>query len=612
VTLRSHGHRSTHGSALAGQAAALALALAAACRKDTVVTSRTVTTYVPKACAVGGSGSATYTALGDYDETPADTVHLLSAIGTNLPEIDTNAKELVISVNDDTWEGLGPVPSSGDVNVLALPQLTPCPLTTGVGMRTGSTLAPIGSNRVMLVGGTAATETPATYVARLDTGEVTQVAPDLAPPRTAVSVTAFGDGALVAGGLPLDTPTMPTADAEVYSVTTNGFDAHIALTEPRAHHGAVVLPNGNTLLVGGLGGSDGKTVLGSMELVEPGSTSGTQGNVARLVTPRSDPIVVRLASGQILVAGGKDATGAPVTTMEWLMLDQQTGELTNMLQKAQPWGPSPFAMMALQGGGALVVETTDQSTWIVGEAQDIQQTKAVLPPLQQAVLFGGAGGAPVLWTGDHFVQWQPWGQAWGPFETLGSSTPNIQGDIASPDPGLGMWFDQGLQQLVALRFDKRNAYSELLVQGAAGGALGEVDFATDTSPNELPTPAVVSYDMATGLSVTSFGNAFITDRTYEDVTVHVASQAGAPGACVVLRTTSGPQIVLPDPGITPGTTLDVQRSGATVSFSIDGGPYQTSENAIGVGNRVAVGLRGSSATSPTIITDVRVTRPGTP
>jgi hypothetical protein len=596
VTLRSHRHRSTHVTALA-----LATALAAACHKDTVVTSRTVTAWVPSACPVDGKGLATYLALGDYDGNPQPGVHPLSAVGTNLPEIDTQARELVISADENgpTWEGLAPVPDTGDVDVLVLPHQSPCALTQTIGRRTGSTLAPIGGGRVMLVGGNAS-PVPPTYIADLTTGSVTQVKPDLQPARLGATVTPFGDGALVAGGQ--SDSGIAQKDAVIYSPSLGGFDsAHsIQLSETRANHAAVVLGDGRTALVGGSADAAGKTLLKTLDVIDPTTSTAQEEGFDTLKTPRLDPIVVRLADGHVLVAGGTQTTGAAVTTMEWFTPDLAT----NVMQITQPWGDASFTMMALQGGGALVVESRFQSTWIIGTAMVAQQTKATLGPLTAPVLFGGAGGAPVLWTGDHFVHWQPWNTAWVAFPTIDGANPSIQGDIASPDPGLAMWFDGNQRHLVAMRFDTRNAYSEL-------GPGGTVDLGTDTSPDELPAPGVVAFDAGTGISVTPVGQAFVTDRTYEDVTVHVTS-ASKPGACVVLRTTSGQSVILPDDGTTPDTTLDVRRSGANVTFSINGAPFKSSKSDIAVGNRVAVGVRGISQTSPATVTSIRITRPGTP
>jgi hypothetical protein len=613
VTLRSHAHRSTHRSALAGQAAALSLAtaLAAACHKDIQVTSRVVTAWVPAACPVDANGYGSYLALGDYDGNQQPPFHHPIAVGTNLTEIDNQARELVITAteNGPTWQGLAAVPPSGDVNVLVLPNLSPCSLSGTVGPRAGSTLAPIGANRVMIVGGNAS-PVPPTFVADLTTGAVTKAQPDLTPPRLGATVTPFGDGALVAGGIS-DSSNLPLADAQFYSPSLGGFDRTrtIALSEPRANHAAAVLADGRTVLVGGSADAGGKTLLKALDVIDPTTMSAQEEGFATLVTPRLDPTVVRLASGEILVAGGKDTTGAPVTTMEWISYEAGTNETPSPLE--QPWVDRPFTMTALEGGGALVVESRMHTTWIIGAVGDIKQaTGATLGPLPNPVLFGGAGGAPVLWTGTdpttpgRFLRWLPWMAIWGEFVTVDGATPSIQGTIVSPDPVLGIWFQAQPPQLVALRFDTRNAYSELMPGG-------EVDLANDTSPDELPSTISVSFSMDTGIAVTGEATAYVTDRTYEDVTVHVTSST-KPGASVVLHSANPNPVILPDPGRVPGSTLDVKRTGATLSYSVDGGPYTTSQTAIAVGTRVSVGVRGFFDTSPTFVTGIRITRPGTP
>jgi len=296
-------HRSKHAGLLgAGLAVA---ALGAACHPAASVSTRTVTMYVPQACAADGSAYADYFALGDFDpSSPLPTGHYLSDVGVALPEIDPRARALMVTANEPSgppWEGVGPVPATGDVSVLLLPAFTSCPLTTPVGPRTGSVVAPIAGGQVLLVGGT--NPAPPTWIARLDTGEVDAVAPDLLTPRTDASVTSFGGGALVAGGTSAGGTVLDTG--EVFSSAAGGFDQQnpILLSEPRSHHGAVVMASGQTLLVGGLGGSDGTTVLASMEIVDPSTRTVRQEGVAQLAAARRDPVVLRLASGEILVAG---------------------------------------------------------------------------------------------------------------------------------------------------------------------------------------------------------------------------------------------------------------------------------------------------------------------
>ena len=84
--------------------------------------------------------------------------------------------------------------------------------------------------------------------------------------RAFASATPFGRGALVAGGMdPKFLPERPVAEALVFLDGT--FQGPIQLDEPRARHGAVVLANGETLLVGGEGISG--EVLSSLVVVAP-------------------------------------------------------------------------------------------------------------------------------------------------------------------------------------------------------------------------------------------------------------------------------------------------------------------------------------------------------
>src|SRR5580704_4649120 len=151
-------HRSKCGRALAARgpvAAALGAAVAAAgvgvampaCDRAPHVTSRTVTMHVPPACAVDGGAYAEYFALGDFDppSNPA-TGHFLSETGEALPEIDANARALVVEASESEreWTGEGAVPPAGDVDVLLLPTLASCALSTSLGARVGGVLTAVG------------------------------------------------------------------------------------------------------------------------------------------------------------------------------------------------------------------------------------------------------------------------------------------------------------------------------------------------------------------------------------------------------------------------------------------------------------------------------------
>ena len=597
--------------------------LAAACHPAPQVTTRVVTMYVPQACAADGGAFADYFALGDYDPPtpPPPTGHPLSDVGVALPEIDSRALELTVTAteNDGTWEGVGPVPATGDVDVLVLPAFTSCPLTSGgdagvpLGVaRSGSVLAPIGAGQVLLVGGTD-TSPPLTFVASLVTGEVQPVGVDLLHARTSASVTAFGPGALVAGGY--DQVGTILDSAEIYSTATEGFDqqAVFTLSEPRAHHGAVALASGQTLLVGGLGGPDGMTLLSSMEIVNP-TTPPTvrEEGVAQLTAARKDPTVLRLASGQVLVAGGLDASGAPVQTLEWFEPDG-----TPSMLKPQTLAQGPgSAFVALEAGGALAVLTAPspapsgfQNVWVIDASGVLEPAVPLAVAPTAPVLFGGAGGAPVLWTGSSWLQWDPYLGSFGEFGELDDAPPAISSTArCSPDPGMGMWLDETQQHLFALRFDTRNAYSTVANPLLAADR-------DDTSPDTAPSAGSVSFDPQTGLALGPGAGVFVTDRTYADVAVGLDAPTGAP-AFVEIRDDAGDVLDVGSevcPGaIVPGTSssVHVERHGSQVTWSLSTGGSGTCTFPGGEGVRVSVGVRGTSV--PTVSQNLTVQRLGDP
>ncbi len=80
------------------------------------------------------------------------------------------------------------------------------------------------------------------------------------------------------------------------------------------------------MLVGGSADAGGRTLLKALDVIDPTTMSAEEEGFATLTTPRLDPVVLRLASGEILVAGGKDTNGAPVMTMEWISYEAGTNE----------------------------------------------------------------------------------------------------------------------------------------------------------------------------------------------------------------------------------------------------------------------------------------------
>jgi hypothetical protein len=581
-----------------------------------------VTTYVPTACSVDGNAYAEYEALGDYEPAGAPaTGHLLSDVGVELPEIDGAARELLVVAdeNDRSWVGRAPVAPAGGIDVLLLPALTSCALTmppqAASSGRTGSKLASIApgaGGRVLVVGGSSGTSTPPTYVARLDTGAVTPVRPDLGTPRVrGASVTPFGDGALVAGGVGDDNATLDTA--EIFDPQIGGFQqqAPVLLSEPRSDQGATVLATGETLLVGGVG-MDGTTVLSSMEIVDPASRTVRAEGVARLAVARRAPTVLRLASGQIFVAGGTDASG-PVTRLEWFAADASAATQCS----ADLVAGSARSFVALVGGGALAVVAPPpgappgfRNVWVIDADCAVEAATPIEGALTEPVLFGGAGGAPVLWTGDRWLQWSPWSGAFVALAVLDDTPARVGDATTSPDPGLALWLDAASSAVTALRFDPRGPYSTLPQPIL-------VSDPRETAPDRLASSGVISFDTALGGLVLAPGStAFVTDRTYGDVSVDVAAPTGEP-AVIVLRDESGAEVEVggtscPGAIMQPAPSAHVERRGASVTWSLAGGASGTCRSSVAPAARLSVGLRGSASSARSVASDLRVERLGSP
>lgn len=595
------------------------------------MTTRTVTMHVPGACAAApapldGNAYALYYALGDFDAPAPSKGHLLGSAGEQLPEIDGQARILAVDATegDREWLGAGSIPALGAVDVLLLPSLLSCPFSTQVGSRMGSTLGAIGGQRVLVVGGSDAMSTSfPTYVARLDTGEVAAVRPDLGIPRTKASVTAFGGGGLVAGGFDGSGTTRDTA--EVYVPELGGFDQQhrIFLSGARADHGAVVLVTGETLLVGGVG-ADGKTALDSMEIVDPATRTVRAEGVARLTVARHAPAVLRLVSGEVLVAGGLDSPGNVVPTIEWLSSDasRATKRPADLVV-----GSTPRAFVALQGGGALAVVAPPpnaapgfQNVWVIRADGAIDPATPIAGTLTQPVLFGGAGGAPVLWTGaeGRWLRWQPWSGSFGPLnvldETRANVTPaDVAAPTASPDPGLALWLDLDPTKpaVTALRFDLRGEYSALRAPLLVADA-------SDMTPDRLGAPGVVTFDPSVGLELEPGASAFVTDRTYADVSIDVDAPTGEP-ALVVLRDELGNELEVGGAGC-PGalatqpspSSLHVKRTGASVSWAATAGPSSPCASGVRPDGRLAIGVRGAPGMTRGVVRNLRVSRLGKP
>jgi hypothetical protein len=158
-----------------------------------------------------------------------------------------------------------------------------------------------------------------------------------------------------------------------------------------------------------------------------------------------------------------------------------------------------------------------------------------------------------------------------------------------------------------LRFDTRGPYASL------DGPLLTTTSA-DMAPDRLAATGVASFDAATGLTLGPGASAFVTDRTYADVTVFVGAPTGEP-AMVVLRDDLGVELEVG--GVTcPGalaktgkaSSLQVARSGTIVGWSLSTGAKGTCPTPLRSGARVSVGVRAPGDATRSVARDLVVTR----
>jgi hypothetical protein len=578
-------------------AAAFALALGApSCAKSPRVETRAVTLHVPRDCAPGDAPYGLFYAAGDFDPTTLAPSLPLASVGAVLAGMPAATRSLVVDAIDAQqaeWRAFGDVApgGGGDVDLLLLPYRAPCALSPVIDGRTDAALGAIDARRAILAGGRAtASGVPTTQLFDLTLGTARTLL-GLLVPRARATITSFGEGGLVAGGADPDTGDA-RATAEVFA--GQDFDGNpIALSEPRTDHGAAVLATGETLLVGGSGP---RGVLRSMEAVDPVTRRARTSGLAALAVARSRPQVLRLASGEILVAGGLDAEGVPVPTLEWFTADARAAsrrprDLVAGIARG-------FA--ALPAGGALAVIAPDaptpgfQNVWVIAADGALEAAVPIDGALGAVRLFAGSTGAPVLWTGDRWLVWSPWAGAFAPLAGAEGAGGPPDDTFASADPGLAMWTDGA--RLLTLRFATRGAYAST----PASRPLLALDTAF-TAPDRLVSadPRVASpirFDATLGLTLEGDATVFVADATYATVRIDLTLPTGA-SPRVVLRDEAGVEAVVDAASCAlgaaaPGASLAVVREGAGVRAALDGADLHECAVTTGPTARLSVGLRG--------------------
>ena len=621
------------------------IAVAAACKPSPIIEERMLLVHAPLSCPV--SQREAYSVVygnGDFDDSQSAVVSLfLDEVGKELTELPAATRSVIVDVSHPAqsvdWSGTAEVPPSGTIDVLVWPGGETCKLSRNVQPRTDAALGVFG-HHLMVAGGSNPSQTPLTYVGDLSTGDVDKLEFGLGARRSNPTITAFRERpdedpapALVAGG---EDPISraPLGTAEIYVPKAGALAARgdfervrIDLGEARTKHGAVVLATGETLLVGGLGQLGAPVT--SMEIIDPKTRRNRTNGVAFLAYARVNPTVIRLASGEILVAGGLDRSNLPVAFIEWFSADASRAtkrpvELVTGVERQ---------FVPLEAGGALAVVrppdgTTDfKSVWVISSDGSLEAGASVeFPPTSTASnglvpvvrLFAGTEGAPVLWNGQRWLRWQPW---FGAFQPIADAPPRGPSSMAtaSGDNGLALWLDDGADRVDTnerplplenqlyvrgYRFARRSRFGSVRNPLLADGTLG-------LAPDRLAGTAGSSIRFLAdrGLELGPGASAFVTDVTYANVTVDLD---GPDPASLVLRQEDGRELEVGGATCafaqTAATAVRVERRGKNVSVSLDGGEARLCPTELDASARVAIGVRGAGGTGVTFARNLRISR----
>jgi hypothetical protein len=619
-------------------------------------------------------------ALGDFPPS-IDTHESLQGDGALVVPGTTRAAWLTANGPFSSFLGLGAAAQSGNIDVSLWPAGEFCELPVTAsdcdypGGGEGYAMGVSADGRTLLVaGGDAAREQDAEHtrnvassaaVVDLATSRTSCLPRDAAlqVARAGATVTPLGDALLVAGGYdPSSAGHAPVGSAETFDPTTRSFGADPISIPARAHHGAVALATGEVLLVGGLdeGGPIAEQTLAAVAAQSPRYRKSGFASIS----PRVDPVVLRLSDDRVFIAGGTDGNSPAAALPDLLWLDPSAHGVQHKLDAlscpddaATVTVHSAFTAMpggAVLGVGGCVVQsgTTKESCadpcpdgsgcasneifWIDRDgnvaccgagrsacgdaAPDIT---AQPPPFHGPLLVGGEDGRPWLVDGPPtptpgeppptartLRRFEPWS---GQFALLTMTTDRPVSAAVRADAGLFIALDDCSNQeappscsasVYGFRHGLRGPYTQavapLLLTDTEGTA---PDRPTGSPPDPGAVAAGPWRDTKNGEVHITAGSALVlTDTTYADVDVVVHATAGAPPLFHLGSATFG-KASCQWPLPAPQTPFDAElvRRGPTVTLTVKG----RTRTCAGPSGRAAISL---SADHPVTIASVAVTR----
>lgn len=569
----------------------------------------------------------------------------------------TAGVDAVAQLGQQRFGGYAERAPGGPLDVLLWPIAGPCPVyvtSDGYpGTGGGQALGYAPDHGLALIVGEDADDARAqgALTVSLRTGEVLLQPASQSPPSPVAhaTLTPFGAGLLLAGG---ENPTRNPDPAErerfdrayVFDAETRSFESEpVELNWDRTRHGAVTLPSGATLLVGGT--AEGGLVR-QLEAIFPGNSRSSILGLAALTTGRLSPVVLTLDDGRLLVGGGSAANGAPAGDVEWFSADGHTA----LERRALPALPNR-AFIAMPGGGALSVPgcaeegacSRWEASWLT---RDYEVTTVPIPvtarcPVPERPWLAPAGGGTPLLVARYAdgsscsYRFDPWpGDYLSPADAL--ARPRFVPELVTLDPppnprtsplAVGaeafVWLSGAAPGGVGgIRFGNRGPLSRDLL------SLLTRDDAAPSRPRRLvPDRALTPPDVAAGEERLFSAEAlrlrdedarvtyWVPDTRYDDVTVTVALRSegdddprdAAPVIVLGDATFGDAATPWPAPGDAPpppgGTaSVSLTRRGATVTLSSGG----HSTNVPFSPGPVTVGLRRGRA--PAVLTGLSVER----
>jgi hypothetical protein len=338
---------------------ALACLAIAGCAPDPEVSNVQLSLASVPSCAQGRADALSIRALGDFpahsekldparDAIALDDFPFASRVlgfDATFPKQHASALVLLDEI------GMAPAPQRP---VLLLPEARSCPLGDPFALALpGAAVTALSHGGLLIAGGQGDDGRSVFSALVLAPGAqlVEQVRDGMLLRRAYASASASGDWVVVAGGA-ADEGATAEETYEVYSAASGEFlgeRSQRLVTGPRMQHGAATLRDGRVLIVGGTTRSGG-VALASAELIEPesGAHAATRGS---LQVARIAPTVLALDDGSVVVLGGRDDSGALVTSLE--RFDARTRTFSTLRPQLPAY--DELACAALPGGRAAVL-----------------------------------------------------------------------------------------------------------------------------------------------------------------------------------------------------------------------------------------------------------------